>query len=1439
MLRYLFGPVTKNFAEANLQSARAAGACLCFDSCGQTDVTIGPADSWADVMARLPGGWRPDAVVLYMPYTRIPSCLWSAPVPIVGLAADWNLLWSWYRGCLWRCDLVLTDALGVEVMQRAGIRHVRQANLFGLDASAPLAENAENAERDIDVLFCGNLHPAAQGERLPWLERVARLGERWNVQIHSGVFGEAYWKLMRRARIVFNRSVRGECNKRALEAAAAGALLCQESENVEIRAYFRGKEDISRRGAENAEEIGSQSPFPECVLYDEHNLEELLEYYLEHKEERKQIAEAGRRRVGEYTFEKLWERQVVAIEEEWEVLEERARKRVAGDVNPRNPAVKQAPNESLYARVWEVLSSGQADAELARDLAGALIQAPHDAGLHNALGVIEQPGNAAVAAGHFGRAADSDPQNVLAGLNLAEALAVCGKREAAVEQARRTAAVLNDCAGARRILTRSASEGSGWSPCWRGGLQCCHADVGCGTRFQSCRGSQDEDTIGIVSPNTIGIVSHAPGRMLSCDGPHFPTGFDFFRVEWERAGWMYAGLPEREAEAKLRLVKWRLSLLLAELTGDVAYGYEAVLARPDLPVSRAVLGVNLLRAGRAAESIAHLREAVCADPFDNQAARLLFQAYGAAQRGLDQRRLARERRRLLRAAPQAVQADAWITQCPPVGDELVSIIILCCNQVEYTRQCLESVLRHTRPPYELVLVDNGSTDGTAEYLAEIGRRLGGPGLVGASERRQSIARDVSPWRADGARGASPERATVAGCEPDAAALPGLKHNDAAVVPGAHAAWLSTAAPPGLKTTNAAAPPGLRPGQSTAGRLGTATGVHIIRNETNVGFPAGCNQGLQRARGRYVIFLNNDTIVTEGWLEGLVRWSLFEWPKVGMVGPVTNFSSPPQQIGVDYQELSGLAGFAVRQRNKFANQAQRVERLTGFCLLVRREVLDKIGGFDERFGLGFFDDDDLCVRARQAGFELLLAQDVFVHHFGNRTFQGLGVNCREQLTGNFERFKAKWGEERVAGYLLIESTSRRGAEDAEKRENSCQGEGAESTAVSSHGTPESAGSECSCSALSAPLREALGVSLCMIVRNEEHNLAACLESTGDLFAEKIIVDTGSADRTKEIAAGFGARVFDFAWVDSFATARNECLRHATGRWIMWLDADDRLDEENRTRLRALFAGLKDENAAYAMKCLCLPDPVSGTATVVDHVRLFPNHADIRWKYRVHEQILPAVRLKGGEVRWADVVIQHVGYQDAALRRRKLERDLRLLHLENAEHPDDPFTLFNLGCVFQELGQVREALPLLERSLARSQPGDSIVRKLYALIVQCHRQLGEHEQALAACKTGQQHYPQDCELLFQEGLVRREHGDRVGAERCFLHLMEHWEGSHFASLDTGLRSHKARHNLAVLYREQGRLAEAEAQWRAALAEQPQFTPAVNGLRQLRDARQAVAS
>jgi len=91
-----------------------------------------------------------------------------------------------------------------------------------------------------------------------------------------------------------------------------------------------------------------------------------------------------------------------------------------------------------------------------------------------------------------------------------------------------------------------------------------------------------------------------------------------------------------------------------------------------------------------------------------------------------------------------------------------------------------------------------------------------------------------------------------------------------------------------------------------------------------------------------------------------------------------------------------------------------------------------------------------------------------------------------------------------------------------------------------------------------------LTISLIVRNEEHSLGRCLDSVQGLADEIVVVDTGSTDGTREVAAGRGARVFDFPWCDDFAAARNETLRHATGRWVLWLDADEYFDEANRWR-----------------------------------------------------------------------------------------------------------------------------------------------------------------------------------------------------------------------------------------------------------------------------------
>src|SRR6266568_860331 len=124
-----------------------------------------------------------------------------------------------------------------------------------------------------------------------------------------------------------------------------------------------------------------------------------------------------------------------------------------------------------------------------------------------------------------------------------------------------------------------------------------------------------------------------------------------------------------------------------------------------------------------------------------------------------------------------------------------------------------------------------------------------------------------------------------------------------------------------------------------------------------------------------------------------------------------------------------------------------------------------------------------------------------------------------------------------------------------------------------------------------------VSLTMIVRNEEHNLPRCLESVHGLFDEIIVVDTGSTDRTREIALNFGARVMDFTWIDDFAAARNVSLDNATGDYVFWLDADDVLSPPERNKLEALLKSLSvDHKQAYVVRC-------ASDQLVVDHIRLF--------------------------------------------------------------------------------------------------------------------------------------------------------------------------------------------------------------------------------------------
>lgn len=243
-------------------------------------------------------------------------------------------------------------------------------------------------------------------------------------------------------------------------------------------------------------------------------------------------------------------------------------------------------------------------------------------------------------------------------------------------------------------------------------------------------------------------------------------------------------------------------------------------------------------------------------------------------------------------------------------NEMVSIILVTYNGLEVTKNCVESIRKFTNVPYELIIVDNGSTDGTLDYLE------------------------------------------------------------------------------------------------------SQSNINLIRNSENLGFSAGNNIGIKNSKGDYILLLNNDTIVTENWLKGLLR-AINLAPEVGLAGPKTNWIFSNTQIVKDanYKTEEELQTFAKDFTDKNRNQYELTnEKLVGFCLLIKKEVIDKVGYLDEDFGTGNFEDDDYCLRSRLAGYEKIVAGDVFIHHEGNFSFKTNNINYQDQMDRNLSIFKEKWKDE---------------------------------------------------------------------------------------------------------------------------------------------------------------------------------------------------------------------------------------------------------------------------------------------------------------------------------------------------------------------------------------------------------------------------------------------
>ena len=278
----------------------------------------------------------------------------------------------------------------------------------------------------------------------------------------------------------------------------------------------------------------------------------------------------------------------------------------------------------------------------------------------------------------------------------------------------------------------------------------------------------------------------------------------------------------------------------------------------------------------------------------------------------------------------------------------------------------------------------------------------------------------------------------------------------------------------------------------------------------------------------------------------------------------------------------------------------------------------------------------------------------------------------------------------------------------------------------------------------------GVSLCMIVKNEERFLAECLESVKDCVDEICIVDTGSTDRTVEIARSYGAKIEFREWRNDFAWARNESLAMATKRWTLVLDGDEELTRESVPLLRALRttpAGL----AAIYINIINVVNDTMGVGTMSHRLlRLLPTNPRMRFTNVIHESLT----LLGDDPMMcvlSPLAIFHKGYTEEMLSAREKDaRNKPLLTRAYEENGSDPFALFNFGNSAISSGDYDLGIEVLQRMLAMPGTPKMYYPLAYIMLGQAFL-LGKHdyEKALEMLETGIKRFPRDAGLVFQRG------------------------------------------------------------------------------------------
>jgi glycosyltransferase involved in cell wall biosynthesis len=648
---------------------------------------------------------------------------------------------------------------------------------------------------------------------------------------------------------------------------------------------------------------------------------------------------------------------------------------------------------------------------------------------------------------------------------------------------------------------------------------------------------------------------------------------------------------------------------------------------------------------------------------------------------------------------------------------MITIIICNLNRVECLRRCISSIRESTHKDYEIIVVDNGSSDGAIEYIE---------------------------------------------CQGD---------------------------------------------------------IKLIKNRTNLGAINARNQGLQIARGKDYLFLDNDVILPSNFIE-VSKEHMKSNPKIGILGPVSNCVSG-EQFDSNFEEkhFNHLPEYSKKTFELNQGNIKLTARLILFCMFVRGEVVSRIGGFDTLFENWGFEDDDYSLRALGEGFELGIAKDLFVYHFGGQGFvvegKDVGGNSTPEveytplLKLNWLRFCDKWNipdnsMKRYQPYLVIDNAKNNKMEffveikvneqvdcnpalkdgimdkinvgkDHGHRNDSNASKG------DKHKVPKCAqlgrlqklqamGANAKKNEILSVLRSLVEVrpfhpeayvqsidyllklkenglaqllsnilfqltpewdlaenlknsfagkkytspqiahfflnelkskrnklSVCLIVKNEEKNIKRCLRSVQQVGEEIIVLDTGSGDNSVEIAKELGAKVYIYKWENDFSKARNKCLEYARGDWVLFLDADEELAPGSEETLKEDMSKLNI--LGYRLPLKNVGSPLHGCNYVP---RLVRNAPGLHFIGKIHETIHASVLVVMRQWNMDQVIgktkILHHGYKPEELEKKnKIKRNLALYEEALEELPDEASIMMNYAHDLNHDGQNERAYKIYVKIL----------------------------------------------------------------------------------------------------------------------------------------------